>query len=363
MARDGTVLDTFVIADVNYGQLLPDAAFNDSLFLVGWEDHRTEPCQVYYSRLSADASVMDTGGVRLNGQDPAACQQLPAVATNGTDFLVAWIGGGTIGSTVFASRVGADGRTLDSMPLCFTPDSLFQNRVAVASDGQDYIVVWQSETPGPPGDDILFCRVSAEGRKLDSIPRLLCREPEGANDPQAAWLDGRYLVTWAAPLDREDVIACRVLADGTVLDPGGFWVCRREAGQRQAAVAAGSDRFLVAWSDSYEGDWDVYGIAVDTLGTVGAAEPLAGRTRARAVTAWPNPATRLVSFILPEPVPAILQVYDAAGRIVAVLHGSGRIDWDPGSGGRRIGPGAYFARLPGAPPVRFTVAPGPRPPR
>ena len=193
------------------------------------------------------------------------------------------------------------------------------------------------------------------------MPRLLCREPEGANDPQVAWLGGRYIVTWAAPLDREDVFACRVLANGTVLDPGGFAVCAREGSQRQAAVAAGAGRFFVCWSDSYEGDWDIYGIAVDTLGTVGAAEPLPTRTTSRPVTAWPNPATGWVSFVLSRPGTASLQVCDAAGRTVAVLRGSSRIDWDLVSGSRRVGPGAYFVRSPGTPPVRFTVAPGPGP--
>jgi hypothetical protein len=353
VARDGTVLDTLVIVDVDYGQLLPDAAFNGSLFLVAWEDHRREPCQVYFSRMMPDNTVLDPGGVRLAGQDSTAGGQLPAVATNGTDFLVAWIRSGTIGSTVFAARVGADGRVLDSVPLCFTPDSLFQNRVAVASDGRDYIVAWHCETPGPPGDDVLFCRVAADGRKLDSVPRLLCRDPRGLSDPQVAWLDGRYLVSWAAPLDDEDVIACRVLADGTILDPGGFRVCGREGAQRQAAVAAGSDRFLIAWSDSYEGDWDIFGTAVDTLGAVGLARPRAAPTQPR-LSCLPCPARRHVSFGLP-PGASGVEVRDAAGRLVTRLDGRGAIEWQLTAAGHRIPAGTYFARTGNGPLSRFTV--------
>ena len=133
----------------------------------------------------------------------------PAVASNGNDFLVAWIDqqATILGSTerdVYAVRVrGSNGAVLGPpIPLSVTaPDAEF---VSVASNGLDYMVVWQ-ELEGA-NTRIRGTRVRAsDSMALDGTPEtggvpldlsasggVHYREPVVASDGVnylVAWLD------------------------------------------------------------------------------------------------------------------------------------------------------------------------------
>ena len=64
-------------------------AWNGTNFLVVWQDHRSGTIDdIYGARVSAAGSVLDPAGIPIS---TAANDQLaPAVAWNGTDFLVVW---------------------------------------------------------------------------------------------------------------------------------------------------------------------------------------------------------------------------------------------------------------------------------
>lgn len=115
---------------------------------------------------------------------------------------------------------------------------------AVATDGTDYLAVWQTESNGV--QSLSAARIAGDGRLLDPLPRQL-----GGPMPDAAWfgapevrfVGGRYLVT------RTQVGSIEVLAverDGTVAAAKTIGPLGTGAEHR---TAASDTRMLVAWDD------------------------------------------------------------------------------------------------------------------
>ena len=265
---------------------------------------------------------------------------------------MAWLASGRAGYIVSAARLGPDGEPLDSAAIQLTPDSLFQWSVAAGSDGDNYLVVWDGDIPLTDSTMLGCARVNGEGAILDSVPITIARSRGSIADIAVAYLDGTYLVAWTDWRADGDVYACRVLADGTVLDTGGFAVCAQPAQQREPGVAAGTDRFMVAWSEFRDSTFDIYATAVDTGGQTGIGNSEPERLTRRAVLrAWPNPARGQVRFE-PEGT-APVRIFDSAGRLMRSLPlpqpltpGPYSLSWDGrDNAGRRVAPGLYFVTL------------------
>ncbi len=348
MAPDGSIIDRVNVNVWTQDQLRPDLAFDGNRYVVAWGDRRAGLEQIHYTLVTGNGVVLNPVGRRLSGQDSTEYQSQPVLASNGDNYFLAWMGGATIGTVINGVRLGLDGSVLDSVPIRFTSDTLFENHIAVGTDGRDYLVVWCGETPGMPGDDLLCCRVSSAGAVLDSVPVLICRTEQGLSDPAVEFLDDRYLVTWTDMRDWFDVYGCRVMGDGVVLDPGGFAVCARENLQRESDVVTDGERFMVVWSDNSGGNFDIYAALVDTGSTVGldgAATASPDRAVA-ALVALPNPAWGLVSFeIGPREHAPQIGVFDAVGRLIRRLP-VGELAWDRRDlKGKPVPAGVYVARM------------------
>ncbi len=355
----GAVAQRLGVNTRHQDQMVPDLVFAGAEFLVAWTDRRTPRMQLHKTNVTPDGVVLDTAGTWLACQDTTEYQSLPALATNGVNVYVAWLGGTSGGAAVYGARLTVDGTPLDTVPLQFTPDSLFQLEVRVASNGTDYLVAWCGESPGFPGDDVFCRRVAGDGTPLDSAPMVLAHSDAGFLDPGVAFAGDRYLVTWT-DIDRFDVHGCRVLEGGTVLDPGGFAICARAGIQRDAEVATDGQRFVVVWADDSEGDFDILAAFVDTAGTVGVtSRPGAPVVAGPRVGVCPNPARGPVSF---SPAgrqgPGGLEILDVTGRVVRRLP-EGVTRWDRADEcGRAVPPGVYVVtadRGPGRSGTVFTV--------
>jgi hypothetical protein len=100
------------------------------------------------------------------------------------------------------------------------PGEYAQN-AAVATNGDEYLVVWSEATPPcqyvcvPVPYQILAVRVSADGTLLDSVPIVLEDRAGYADLPSVAWAGDRYLVVWS---DSGSVRGATLSPEGVVLD-------------------------------------------------------------------------------------------------------------------------------------------------
>jgi hypothetical protein len=244
------------------------AAGTDVLFVV-WTDFRngeeTANGDIYGARVRAsDGMILDPKGIPIC-MDPAL-QRLPAVASDGADFLVVWEDQrnealGTLNSDVYGARVrGADGHVLDpdGRAICSQVNGLtsFQGRPAVAgAAGNGFLAVWEDGRNHLTQREVYGTRVrSSDGFRLDGDGVRIGRAGAGQvlSEPVAAVTSGLYLVAWAAsnPDGLWGVSGARVrAADAAVLDPEPIAIRTAGAAVRALAAAGGADRFFVVWED------------------------------------------------------------------------------------------------------------------
>src|SRR5439155_1227135 len=153
---------------------------------------------------------------------------------------------------VYGARVSPTGTVLDptGIPISTAPHE--QRAPALAFDGTNYLVVWDDSRSG--GYDVYGARVTPAGNVLDPHAIPIATAPNGQADPTLAFDGTNYLVVWAGGCAR--ICARRVRPDGTVLDPAGIPIST--ASPQGPAVAFGGTNYLVAWSDSRSGGYDVY---------------------------------------------------------------------------------------------------------
>ncbi len=211
----------------------------------------------------------------------------PVVATNGADFLVVWqdlrhstlLG---VERDLYAARVrGSDGVVLDASPIAISTAAGAQENAAVASNGTDYLVVWESATS--TARRIRGTRVrSSDGAVLDGAPSsdgMLVDQTTGQTptlrDVSVASDGVNYFVAYVQVSGSTNyVYGLRMNAAGVVIDSGSsnpskliglFTSWSSSAANATPVVAADavSDpalrTFLVAWRQraSSNGPWTV----------------------------------------------------------------------------------------------------------
>jgi hypothetical protein len=183
------------------------AVFAGGVYIVAWQEGSDSPTVVARS-VAADGSL----GPRM----ALGAGWSVAAASNGSTALVVFAG-----TRLLGYRFDAFGRQIDTTPLVIGAGGLFPQ---VASNGTDFFVAWNRGLfrgdPLPPGFDIFGARVTAGGA-VDAEPLPIATAP-AEERLEAIASDGRdYLIayewttlTYGAP----DVIATKVVLREGQLD-------------------------------------------------------------------------------------------------------------------------------------------------
>ena len=273
-------------------------------------------------------------------------------------------------SDIYAQHLRADGTAAPAWPedgraLCTAADT--QDGARAVADGSGGAIVCWRDLRSSLNLDIYGQHVMADGTVDPAWPaqgRALCTAADdqlsraivtdGAGGAIVAWRDFRNGID-------DDIYAQHVQAGGAV-DPlwpaDGRALCTAAGGQAwPEMVADGAGGAIVCWDDLRNGiDDDVYAQRVQADGQlggslVGVPEPESAEIRFALDAVRPNPSrggALAVSFMLPTPAAAALELYDIAGRRIAASAvgalGPGRHSVRLGEGSR-ITPGVYLVRL------------------
>ncbi len=194
-------------------------------------------------------------------------QQEHAVARGGDIYLVAWsdyrgqsVGGSSqqSGGDVFGIRLRADGTSVDPFPFLIAGGMGLQNRPQVAWNGENWLVVYQSQDPVGLyfETQLRAVRVSPQGAVLDPTPILF---PTSQFSPSSIGLtiagnQGQWLITrcvYHGDGYGTFLAGQRIGGDGQLLDPTPLvlidWVYggTRLLATTEGYLAAGPD-----WTDS-----------------------------------------------------------------------------------------------------------------
>ena len=206
------------------GQADAAVAFDGTNYLVAWADGRGGPdagSDIFGTRVSKAGTVLDPLGIPISTAPGG--QQSAAVAFDGTNYLVTWSSAQSPSSdSVSGTRVSKAGTVLDANGIPIATGSQSGTVPAVAFDGTNYLVVW-SDGPASSPTDIYGARVSKAGTVLDGAGIPISNRPTYDAEPAVAFDGTNYLVVWSAQSDNQfDLYGARVSKAGTVLDSAGI---------------------------------------------------------------------------------------------------------------------------------------------
>jgi len=173
---DGTRAPTYSLFHLRADYPTHAFAASGTQWAVAWFSRTDSPigpsvCSVVVGQFTPAGSFV-TVPLTVPAQCPDRGASPLAVASDGTDFLVAW-SGGTPASPVFGVRVRPDGTVLDPAPLRLSATGGVPRAIW---DGRAYTVAWSSVV-GASVQPISAVRVDAAGHVLDAAPAML----EGAD--------------------------------------------------------------------------------------------------------------------------------------------------------------------------------------
>ncbi|MEO0098187.1 MAG: T9SS type A sorting domain-containing protein [candidate division WOR-3 bacterium] len=230
----------------NYGaaaweQTSPAIAFNGTNYLVVWEDMRTYSEGIFGTRVSGEGIVLDSAGILITTQGSS-----PAVASDGRNYFVVWEEGGDI----YGTRVAPNGQILDPEGIPISTAFFLQKNPAVAFDGINYLVVWEDGRSGHFPAAIYGARVSPEGILLDPEGILITEGSGGNINPGVAFGERNYLVVWEnRPFYENDIYGIRLNRDGVILDTAPIPISTEINWQKFPSLIFGDENFFVVWED------------------------------------------------------------------------------------------------------------------
>lgn len=149
----------------------------------------------------------------------------------------------------------------------------------VAFGNEIFVVAWQSGRTAP-GDlskglkfnaDIVFCRINAKGKSIDSKPIIACSSPDLQEMPRIAFGDGVFLLVWQDIRNGKDwdIYATRINSEGKVLDSDGLLISGGIHNQAKPKLVWDGKNFIIVWQDFRNGKlYESFGARVTAEGKV-----------------------------------------------------------------------------------------------
>ncbi|HUS17286.1 MAG TPA: S-layer homology domain-containing protein [Chloroflexia bacterium] len=272
-------------------QALPEVALGNGSYLVVWEDSRTnftaingittpdggEPGgqglrDIFAARVGLDGQPIDTTPITI--AQASGDQMQPAVAWNGQNWLIVWTTQ-RVASTAFtldvlAARVSPAGVLLDPVPITIDgTDAVDEWSPAVASDGTNWVVLWQDQGTYFELD---AARVANNGTVLDpaGVPLYTPGFPYAPAAPSLAFAGDEFLVTWSQwGSSDNDIVGLRMTPALQRIGPAFFPISTGPNNQYTPSVASNGNDFFVVWHDQrFSQLAGVYGARVTHAGTV-----------------------------------------------------------------------------------------------
>ena len=199
-------------------QWVSDVAFGGSRFLIVYATDPSSSDDHAVDAVSVDTAGRVQGRVSLSSSVPYPPYPTAGIATDGTNFVVAWPE--RLNRTIEVARVSPEPLLLGA-PFAVASSSGIYTDPVVAFDGTNYLVAWSQSTEPATGADVYGARVAPDGRVLDS-PALPFAVQVNLDLPLGLAFDGgRYLLSWWS-LGSASLRAARITTAGQSLDGEGF---------------------------------------------------------------------------------------------------------------------------------------------
>lgn len=271
VSATGTLLDAYPGITVAAADVFnPTLAFGGGSYLAVYR-RSSMPGAILGTRVSSNGFVSAEFVIAVGAADSAS----PAVAFDGSNFLVAWESGNTLvspaSSNVMAARVSPTGILLDVAPIAVSTAAEAQTAPQVACDTSNCMISWvdrrnypgQSYNFSPGPGDMYGAFVSRSGQVLNAGGIAIATGiSANAGYPGLAFNGTEYLVAWSRgafvnnPGGPTGIYAARVSPGGAVAVSAAGVAISGPPGDatslRYVALAASPVGTLVAWLNNIE---------------------------------------------------------------------------------------------------------------
>ncbi len=253
-------------------QTYPDVASSGSNYLVTWQSYGQDgTANGVYGRLINSSGGLISNEFRLN-MATYSYQEHSSVASSGTTYLVTWHSQAQDGTnySVYGRIVNSSGGLLGSEFKINTYTGT-QQYPSVASDGTSYLVTWESVLQDGYGDAVYGQIVSSSGVLVGSEFQINTYTISNQSTTAIASDGTNYLVTWES--NGQDGSSYGVY--GRIVDSSGVMISDEfqintytTDYQISSSIAFDGTNYLVTWeSNGQDGsNYGVYGQFVDPLG-------------------------------------------------------------------------------------------------
>ena len=247
-------VDAPVVGTTGATQQNPAIAFDGTNYLVVWEDNRdSTDADIWGARLGPSGTIIDTLGIKIAAA--SGIQSNPSVVYNGSTYLVAWedfkVTGGTDGDIV-AATVSKAGVVGPAVRVATTATSETHPALAARPDG-NALLVWSAA-----GAVMGSSYNGSFGAATTIATGAVVERPGNASNPA-----GNYLVAWSAGTDLHGQLVTTTGA----LSGAAFTISAALGTQAAAAESFDGTNFDVVWQNS-SGGFKIYGARVSPAGAV-----------------------------------------------------------------------------------------------
>jgi hypothetical protein len=265
----GYVLDSapVPISSADQYQKHPDLTWGAGNFFAVWEDFRNQDFDIYGARIDSGGNVLDGLGIPL-WVDPATDQRRPAVASDGENYLVLWqhmLDSTEANYRVEALRVSSEGLPIDQEPILLSEGDK-GSYPDVAFGGSKYLAVWLDANFW----DIHGILVESDGTVG---PIIGVRITGGLQEHPSVASDGSdFLVVWqdcGTHWPHADIVATRVSSAGEIMDPGGIIISMdADVAEQLPSVIFDGVNYVVSWKRITGASGGLYASRVTPQGVV-----------------------------------------------------------------------------------------------
>jgi hypothetical protein len=237
-------------------QISPSVSSDGDNYFIVWEDNRRQlDFDIYGTRLDHSGINLNPEGIFISSSFGLTGDNFPQVAFGSFYYLTIWY---DYDSQLFGARVNQNGILTDSSALYY--GHLGHPNPSLASDGDKYLISAGRE-------DLQGLLVDQTGTVINSFAIWQIDE---TGDPQITFNGNNYLMVWENNTNdlAWDIYGTLVDPDGVVLQPNGIEICINEGDQSNPSTASDGTNYLVVWQDSANSQKNIWGIRVDSTGTL-----------------------------------------------------------------------------------------------
>ncbi len=281
-----------------------------SEYLVLWQDFRNGAANpdIYGARLDSNGNLV-AGDLPIVTQ--VAKQAGPSVASAGGLYLAVWVDHrtkATTGTDIYGAWILPDG-SLWGTDFVITNAAANQRAASVVYDPYtgNFLVTWIDDALGANTD--IYGAILSPGGGIVSGPFSMVTDIAVQRGPfvRYDWGNGHYFMVWFDNRNGNyDVYGSRVSSVGGMMDGSGLGISTASGHQKNPRLAdrdpwSGIGNYVVTWVDDRNGQKDIYGAMVDEFGTnVSGDFVIAGGPSAQVAASvdvdWANTKLAVVSW-------------------------------------------------------------------